>query len=69
MTSNLELIHDPNTGRLITMSENNSKLLTVATGRDDNGNWVIVSRNRYNEIKQHNEKHGNILLHELLRNR
>ena len=69
MTSNLELIHDPNTGRLITMSENNSKLITVATGRDDNGNWVIISRKRYNEIKQQNEKQGNILLHELLRNR
>jgi len=69
MTSNLELIHDPNTGRLITMSENNSKLLTVATGRDDNGNWVIISRKRYNEIKQQNEKQGNILLYDLLRNR
>ena len=69
MTSNLELIHDPNTGRLITMSESNSKLLTIATGRDDNGNWVIISRKRYNEIKQQNEQQGNILLYDLLRNR
>ena len=69
MTTNLELIHDPNTGRLITMSENNSKLLTVATGRDDNGNWVIISRKRYNEIKQQNEQQGNILIYDLLRNR
>ena len=69
MTTNLELIHDPNTGKLITMSENNSKLLTVATGRDDNGNWVIISRKRYNAIKDQNEQHGNVLIYDLLRNR
>ena len=69
MTSNLELIHDPNTGKLITMSENNSKLLTVATGLDDNGNWVIISRKRYNAIKDQNEQQGNVLIYDLLRNR
>ena len=66
MTSNLELIHDPNTGRLITMSENNSKLLTVATGRDDNGNWVIISRKRYSAIKDQNEQQGKQLLKTIL---
>lgn len=66
MTSNLELIHDPNTGRLITMSENNHKLLTVATGRDDNGNWVIISRKRYSAIKDQNEQQGKQLLKTIL---
>ena len=66
MTSNLELIHDPNTGRLITMSESNSKLLTVATGRDDNGNWVIISRKRYSAIKDQNEQQGKQLLKTIL---
>ena len=66
MTTNLELIHDPNTGKLITMSENNSKLLTVATGRDDNGNWVIISRKRYSAIKDQNEQQGKQLLKTIL---
>ena len=66
MTTNLELIHDTNTGRLVTMSENNHKLLTVATGRDDNGNWVIISRKRYNAIKDQNEQQGKQLLKTIL---
>jgi len=48
------------------MSENNHKLLTVATGRDDNGNWVIISRKRYTEIKQQNEETGNSLIQSIL---
>ena len=69
MTHNLELIHDTQRNRLITMSENNNKLLTLATGRDDNGTWVIMPRSRYNAIKKQNEQQGNIVLHDLLRNR
>ena len=66
MTHNLELIHDTQRNRLITMSENNSKLLTVATGRDDNGNWVIMPRTRYNAIKKQNEQQGKQLLKTIL---
>lgn len=69
MTHNLELIYDTQRNRLITMSENNNKLLTLATGRDDNGNWVIMPRSRYNAIKNQNEQQGNIILHDLLRSR
>ena len=66
MTTRLELIYDTQRNRLITMSENNSKLLTVATGRDDNGNWVIVPRSRYNAIKKQNEQQGKQLLRTIL---
>ena len=66
MTHNLELIHDTQRNRLITMSENNNKLLTVATGRDDNGNWVIMPRTRYNAIKKQNEQQGKQLLKTIL---
>lgn len=69
MTHNLELIYDTQRNRLITMSENNNKLLTLATGRDDNGTWVIMPRSRYNDIKNQNEQQGNIILHDLLRSR
>ena len=51
MTTRLELLYDQHRDNLLTMSENNHKLLTVATGRDSKGNWVIISRKRYNEIK------------------
>jgi len=66
MTTRLELIYDTQRNRLITMSENNSKLLTVATGRDDNGNWVIMPRTRYNAIKKQNEQQGKQLLKTIL---
>jgi len=66
MTTRLELIYDTQRNRLITMSENNNKLLTVATGRDDNGNWVIVPRSRYNAIKNQNEQQGKQLLRTIL---
>lgn len=69
MTHNLELIYDTQRNRLITMSENNNKLLTVATGLDDNGTWVIMPRSSYNAIKKQNEQQGNTILHDLLRNR
>jgi hypothetical protein len=66
MTTRLELLYDQHRDNLLTMSENNHKLLTVATGRDDNGNWVIISRKRYNEIKQQNEETGNSLIQGIL---
>lgn len=66
MTTRLELIYDTQRNRLITMSENNSKLLTVATGRDDNGTWVIMPRSRYNAIKKQNEQQGKQLLKTIL---
>ena len=66
MTHNLELIHDTQRNRLITMSENNNKLLTLATGRDDNGTWVIMPRSRYNAIKKQNEQQGKQLLKTIL---
>jgi hypothetical protein len=66
MTTRLELLYDQHRDNLITMSENNHKLLTVATGRDSNGNWVIISRKRYNEIKQQNEETGNSLIQSIL---
>ena len=66
MTTRLELIYDTQRNRLITMSENNSKLLTVVTGRDDNGNWVIMPRTRYNAIKKQNEQQGKQLLKTIL---
>lgn len=66
MTHNLELIYDTQRNRLITMSENNNKLLTVATGRDDNGTWVIMPRSRYNAIKKQNEQQGKQLLRTIL---
>ena len=66
MTSKLELIYDEHRRTLITMSENNNKLLTIASGRDDNGNWVIMSRKRYNELKKENEQHGKQLLKTIL---
>jgi hypothetical protein len=66
MTTRLELIYDDQRNRLITMSENNNKLLTVATGRDDNGNWVIMPRTRYNAIKNQNEQQGKQLLRTIL---
>ena len=66
MTHNLELIHDTQRNRLITMSENNNKLLTLATGRDDNGTWVIMPRTRYNAIKKQNEQQGKQLLKTIL---
>jgi len=66
MTHNLELIYDSQRNRLITMSENNNKLLTVATGRDDNGNWVIMPRTRYNAIKKQNEQQGKQILKTIL---
>lgn len=66
MTTRLELIYDTQRNRLITMSENNNKLLTVATGRDDNGNWVIMPRTRYNAIKKQNEQQGKQLLKTIL---
>jgi hypothetical protein len=66
MTTRLELLYDQHRDNLLTMSENNHKLLTVATGRDSNGNWVIISRKRYNEIKQQNEETGNSLIQSIL---
>ena len=66
MTTRLELLYDEQRDNLLTMSENNHKLLTVATGRDSNGNWVIISRKRYNEIKQQNEETGNSLIQSIL---
>ena len=66
MTHNLELIYDTQRNRLITMSENNNKLLTVATGRDDNGTRVIMPRSRYNAIKKQNEQQGKQLLKTIL---
>ena len=66
MTTRLELLYDQHRDNLLTMSENNHKLLTVATGRDSNGNWVIISRKRYNEIKQQNEETGNSLIQGIL---
>lgn len=66
MTSRLELLYDQHRDNLLTMSENNHKLLTVATGRDSSGNWVIISRKRYNEIKQQNEETGNSLIQSIL---
>ena len=66
MTHNLELIYDTQRNRLITMSENNNKLLTVATGRDDNGTWVIMPRSSYNAIKKQNEQQGKQLLRTIL---
>ena len=66
MTTRLELLYDQHRDNLLTMSENNHKLLTVATGRDSSGNWVIISRKRYNEIKQQNEETGNSLIQSIL---
>lgn len=66
MTTRLELLYDQHRDNLLTMSENNHKLLTVATGRDSSGNWVIISRKRYNEIKQQNEETGNSLIQGIL---
>ena len=66
MTTRLELLYDQHRDNPSTMSENNHKLLTVATGRDSNGNWVIISRKRYNEIKQQNEETGNSLIQSIL---
>ncbi len=66
MTTRLELLYDQHRDNPLTMSENNHKLLTVATGRDSNGNWVIISRKRYNEIKQQNEETGNSLIQSIL---
>jgi len=66
MTTRLELLYDQHRDNLLTMSENNHKLLTVATGRDSKGNWVIISRKRYNEIKQQNEETGNSLIQGIL---
>ena len=66
MTTRLELIYDTQRNRLITMSENNNKLLTLATGRDDNGTWVIMPRSRYNAIKKQNEQQGKQLLRTIL---
>lgn len=66
MTTRLELLYDAHRDNLLTMSENNHKLLTVVTGRDSNGNWVIISRKRYNELKQQNEETGNSLIQGIL---
>lgn len=65
MTNNLEIIHDEHRDRLITMSENNGKLLTVASGRDDRGNWVIMSRKHYNSMRSANDLTGKKLLDEI----
>ena len=66
MTTRLELLYDQHRDNLLTMSAHNHKLLTVATARDDTGNWVIISRKRYNALKQQNEETGNSLIQSIL---
>lgn len=65
MTNNLEIIHDEHRDRLIAMSEHNDKLLTLASGRDDRGNWVIMSRKHYNQVRSSNDLTGKKLLDEI----
>lgn len=66
MTTNLEYVYDKSRDRILTMSEENKHLLTVASGRDDEGNWFVMSRRQYNKLKNETESIGMELLFRLM---